>query len=80
MSQTGLVFAQANYHSHRIEKDSVKKRGRVGVDLARNMYQLHGVDRHGKRVGKRRLRRGQWLQALIDGDAILKIGQYFNCS
>jgi transposase len=38
----------------------------VGVDLAKNVYQLHGVDRHGKVVWKRRLRRGQWLQALLD--------------
>ena len=37
----------------------------VGVDLAKNVYQLHGVDRHGKAVWKRRLRRGQWLQALL---------------
>jgi transposase len=36
------------------------------VDLAKNVYQLHGVDRHGKAVWKRRLRRGQWLQALMD--------------
>ena len=39
---------------------------RVGVDLAKNVYQLHGVDRHGKVIWKRRLRRGQWLQALLD--------------
>ena len=38
----------------------------VGVDLAKNVYQLHGVDRHGELVWKRRLRRGQWLQALVD--------------
>ena len=38
------------------------KLSRVGVDLAKNVYQLHGVDRHGKTVWKRRLRRGQWLQ------------------
>ena len=42
------------------------KLSRVGVDLAKNVYQLHGVDRHGKAVWKRRLRRGQWLQVLID--------------
>ena len=41
------------------------KLSRVGVDLAKNVYQLHGVDRHGKIVWKRRLRRGQWLQALL---------------
>ena len=39
---------------------------RVGVDLAKDVYQLHGVNRHGKTVWKRRLRRGQWLQALLD--------------
>jgi len=42
------------------------KLSRVGVDLAKNVYQLHGVDRHGKVLWKRRLRRGQWLQALLD--------------
>ena len=42
------------------------KLSRVGVDLAKNVYQLHGVDRHGKTIWKRRLRRGQWLQALLD--------------
>ena len=42
------------------------KLSRVGIDLAKNVYQLHGVDRHGKTVWKRRLRRGQWLQALLD--------------
>lgn len=42
------------------------KLSRVGVDLARNVYQLHGVDRTGKTVWKRRLRRSQWLQALMD--------------
>lgn len=42
------------------------KLSRVGVDLAKNVYQLHGVDHHGKVVWKRRLRRGQWLQALVD--------------
>lgn len=40
--------------------------GRLGADLAKHVYQLHGVDRHGKTAWKRRLRRGQWLQALMD--------------
>ncbi len=39
---------------------------RVGIDLAKNVYQLHGVDRYGKAVWKRRLRRGKWLDALLD--------------
>jgi len=38
----------------------------VGVDLAKNVYQLHGVDRSGKAVWKRRLRRGQWMRVLLD--------------
>ncbi len=38
----------------------------VGVDLAKNVFQLHGVDRHGQAVWRRRLRRGQWLQVLLD--------------
>ena len=42
------------------------KLSRVGVDLAKNVYQLHGVDRHGKMVWKRRLKRHQWLQVLLD--------------
>lgn len=37
---------------------------RVGVDLAKNVFQLHGVDRREKPVWKRSLRRGQWLQEL----------------
>jgi transposase len=39
---------------------------RVGVDLAKNVFQLHGVDRHEKAVWKRRLKRDQWLKVLSD--------------
>ncbi len=42
------------------------KLSRVGIDLAENVYQLHGVDRHGKTVWKRRLKRHQWFKALLD--------------
>jgi transposase len=34
---------------------------RVGVDLAKRVFQLHGVDEHDKPVFRRSLRRGQWL-------------------
>ena len=37
---------------------------RVGVDLAKNVFQLHGVDEHEKPVWRRSLRRGQWLREL----------------
>jgi transposase len=39
---------------------------RIGIDLAKNVFQLHGVDRRGKLVWKRRLKRDQWLQAVMD--------------
>ncbi len=38
---------------------------RVGVDLAKNVFQLHGVDRSGKAVWKRRLSRAKWIPALL---------------
>lgn len=42
------------------------KISRVGVDLAKNIFQLHGTDRQGKAVWKRRLRRDKWLKTVID--------------
>ncbi len=42
------------------------KLSRVGIDLAKNVYQLHGVDRFGKTLWKRRLKRHQWFKALLD--------------
>jgi len=42
------------------------KLSRVGVDLAKNVYQLHGVDRTGKTMLRRRLKRHQWLKVLLD--------------
>ena len=31
----------------------------IGIDLAKNVFQLHGVDQHGKTVLKRQLKRDQ---------------------
>ena len=42
---------------------------RIGIDLAKNVFQVHGVDRHGKAVWKRRLKRDQWIKALLDQTA-----------
>ena len=44
----------------------MNKLSRVGVDLAKNVFQLHGVDRAETMVWKRRLKRGNWIQALQD--------------
>lgn len=42
------------------------KINRVGVDLAKSVFQLHGADHRGKAVWKRRLSRGKWIKVLCD--------------
>jgi hypothetical protein len=37
---------------------------RVGIDLAKNIFQMHGVDRSEKAVWRRKLARAEWLDAL----------------
>lgn len=37
---------------------------RVGVDLAKNVFQVHGVDRHEKAVWQHSLKRSRWLAEL----------------
>jgi len=44
----------------------MNKLSRVGIDLAKNVFQLHGVDRHGKAVWRRRLTRDKWLKVLLE--------------
>ena len=44
----------------------MNKLSRVGLDLAKNVFQLHGADRHGKVLWKRRLSRNKWLKALLE--------------
>ena len=39
---------------------------RVGVDLAKNIFQVHGVDRSGRGVWKRQLKRANWLKVLSE--------------
>jgi transposase len=38
----------------------------IGIDLAKSVFQLHGVDDQGKVVLKKRLSRKQWLSALCE--------------
>jgi len=38
---------------------------RVGVDLAKNVFQLHGTDSKGKAIWKRQLSRDKWLTVLF---------------
>jgi transposase len=39
---------------------------RVGVDLAKNVFQVHGVERNEKPVWRRRLTRDKWLQVMLE--------------
>jgi transposase len=43
----------------------MNKLSRVGIDLAKNVFQLHGVDRNEKTVWRRRLTRDNWLKVLL---------------
>jgi len=42
------------------------KINRIGVDLAKNVFQLHGADHKGKAVWKRKLSRDKWLKVLFE--------------
>src|SRR5450755_4341334 len=39
---------------------------RVGVDLAKNVFQVHGVDRDERAVWKRKLKREEWIKVLLE--------------
>ncbi len=38
----------------------------IGLDLAKNVFQVHGIDANGKVVVRRRLRRAQVVKSLSD--------------
>ena len=40
------------------------KISRVGVDLAKNVFQIHGSDNNGKAIWKRKLTRDKWINAI----------------
>ena len=42
------------------------KLNRIGIDLAKNIFQLHGVDDQGKVVFRRRLSRDKWFSVLCE--------------
>ena len=48
------------------KEESTMEINRVGVDLAKNVFQLHGADRKGKTVRTRKLSRGKWLRVLYE--------------
>ena len=42
------------------------KINRIGVDLAKNVFQLHGADHKDKAIWKRKLSRDKWLKVLFE--------------
>ena len=42
------------------------KLNRIGIDLAKNVFQLHGVDDQGNVALKKRLTRNKWLSVFCD--------------
>jgi hypothetical protein len=59
MRHDGMSFSQ-------LEEPSIFEVSTVGVDLAKNVIQIHGVDSDGNVVMRRQLRRGQFL-AFFEG-------------
>ncbi len=55
------------------------KLSRIGIDLAKNVFQLHGVDRHGKTVWKRRLKRNQWSGSHCRQSGNVRFGSFSAC-
>jgi transposase len=49
-----------------IEEEPTMKISRVGVDLAKSVFQVHGVDPADHPVWQAKLRRGDWVNKLID--------------
>ena len=43
----------------------MKKSNVIGIDLAKNVFQLHGVDRHGGSAWRRRSTRDKWPKVLL---------------
>src|SRR5499427_2807477 len=48
------------------EKGSAMKLMRVGVDLAKSVFYVHGVDRHEQVVWRRKLTRANWLKVFVE--------------
>ena len=38
----------------------------VGIDLAKNVFQVHGIDEHGKAILKKQLRRDQMAAFFVN--------------
>lgn len=39
---------------------------RVGVDLAKNVFHVHGVDSKGRKLWQKKLTRSKWVEAVCE--------------
>jgi transposase len=72
----GLSRMMGNYHvrflggvwtgNRPVGRQRLPPTRRVGVDLAKDVFHVHGVDRNEKPVWHRRLTRGRWLKTLLE--------------
>ncbi len=65
--------------SHVGEEASVEEITTIGLDLAKNVFQVHGIDAAGKIVVRRKLRRGEVLQFFASSPPSL-VGKEACCS
>jgi transposase len=63
----GIAMCQTEdfTNSHKSKEKSEMKIKRIGVDLAKTVFQLHGVDHTEQVVLRRRLKRENWLKVLL---------------
>jgi len=66
-SPYGIYVPNWRFHQPVKRKEkSTMKIIRVGVDLAKNVFQVHGVDRDERSVWKRKLKRDEWIKVLLE--------------
>ena len=55
----------ANNHSTNEEKPDMKI-NRIGVDIAKSVFHVHAIDRHGKMQWQAKLKRDEWIAAICE--------------
>ncbi|MCY1365620.1 Transposase [compost metagenome] len=67
VSSRAIVMQQKTQHPVQFEiTEQTRTVLEIGVDLAKNVFQIHGVDRHEQPVWRQRLSRERWLQTVLE--------------
>ena len=64
----GFVISQNEIHffSFKQRSESMKKITTIGIDLAKNVFQLHMTDQHGNKIDEKRLSRNKLIEFLAN--------------